>query len=202
MNPLFISEDHLDALQEVFNIAIGQAGASLASFLDVFVKLSVPKIEIMQSCQMIDILTKLIGKEKVITAVRQSFFHSLHGESITIFTDMNSIRDDHQLENDESCQESNSEEMILDISNILVGACLKGVAQQLRTQLSFSHPTILCSETPIELVFHGYQFAWENALLIQITFQVEELTSRWYLLFFVPSESIVFMVQEIDRLLN
>ena len=42
---LALSEDQRDCLQEVVNVAMGQAGDSLARFLEVFIQLSVPRIQ-------------------------------------------------------------------------------------------------------------------------------------------------------------
>ena len=44
MSQAALSNDQHDALQELTNIAMGQAGASLATLLDEFVDLSVPRI--------------------------------------------------------------------------------------------------------------------------------------------------------------
>ena len=44
MNDLALTEDQRDCLQEVVNVAMGQAGDSLARFLEVFIHLSVPRI--------------------------------------------------------------------------------------------------------------------------------------------------------------
>ena len=39
-----LSQDQKDALQEIANIGMGQAGASIARVLDEFVQLSIPRI--------------------------------------------------------------------------------------------------------------------------------------------------------------
>ena len=202
MNSTFFSEDQLDALQEVFNIAIGQAGASLASYFDAFVKLSVPKIDVIQSNQLIGYLYSLIGEHSEITVVRQSFYKTLRGESLTIYSNTNANDIQHLLDDVKTSADSHEEETLLDISNILVGACLKGIAKQFNKDLSFSPPAVLCLKTPIDRAFTAYQFAWEYALLIKITFRLEDRTSTWYLLFFVPSESIDIIKDEIDRFLG
>lgn len=45
---LNLSEDHRDCLQEVSNVAMGQAADKLARLLDTFVILSIPHIEVMK----------------------------------------------------------------------------------------------------------------------------------------------------------
>ncbi len=48
MSNVSFSEDQRDALQELTNIAMGQAGASLATLRDTFVDLSIPRIRVVE----------------------------------------------------------------------------------------------------------------------------------------------------------
>ncbi len=200
MNNNYFSADQKDALQEVFNIAIGQAGDSLARYFDLFVELSVPEIIIIKSDQLVGLLNGLIGHESRVSVVRQSFFNHIQGESLSVFHsndgDLATL-----LGNDCSTVDVN-DDIILDVSNILAGACLKGVAHQLETEISFSPPDILCKDTLIEEVFDGFNFAWDYALLVRIIFRFEDRTSSFYLLYFVPSQSIELIKKSIDRLLG
>lgn len=202
MNSILFSEDRRDALQEVFNIAIGQASASLAVFLDAFVKLSVPTILIVKAHQLSHILLEMIGRKSEISVIRQAFFNNLLGESLTVYREEDADDMIHLIEAKDDPIYANKQELLLDVSNILVGACLKGVAAQFKMDIHFSPPTLFCSTTPIEKVFHNYPFAWEDALLIKVVLRLENRSTAWYLLFFVPSDSIELMCQEIDRLLK
>ena len=68
-----LTEDQRDALQEVLNIAMGQAGDSLARILDAFVELSVPRIRIVDVSRVSDTVRDMVGDRQEVTAVRQSF---------------------------------------------------------------------------------------------------------------------------------
>jgi chemotaxis protein CheC len=198
MNDNVFTDDQKDALQEVFNVSIGQAANALARYFDLFVKLSVPELVLIKSDQLVGLLSGLIGRNSSVSIVRQSFFNHIQGESLAIF---HSNDDDLvSLLGNESA--SVDDDILLDLSNILSGACLKGVAQQLGTEMSFSPPDILCKDTLIEEIFDGFDFAWDNALLVNIIFRFEDRTSSFYLLFFVPSQSIELIKKSIDRLLG
>ena len=45
MNAFHLTEDQQDCLQELINVAMGQASDQLARYLDTFVYLKVPSIE-------------------------------------------------------------------------------------------------------------------------------------------------------------
>ena len=49
---LALTEDQRDCLQEGVNVAMGQAGDSLARFLEVFIHLSVPRIRLLMREQL------------------------------------------------------------------------------------------------------------------------------------------------------
>jgi len=79
------TEDQSDALQEVVNIAMGQAGDSLARILGNFVALSVPRIRLATGKDVIKTATGMVDNN---TEVDQSLFKdfpSLPGNSVPIY---------------------------------------------------------------------------------------------------------------------
>jgi len=73
MTQAALSNDQHDALQELTNIAMGQAGASLATLLDEFVDLSVPRIRMVAVVDLPQALP-CANRSKVICAAKQSLF--------------------------------------------------------------------------------------------------------------------------------
>ncbi|MDQ7060572.1 MAG: hypothetical protein Q9M43_05350 [Sulfurimonas sp.] len=57
-----LTEDEKDALQELMNIAYGNATAVVADMLDAFASLSIPNIKIMQTSQLLNELSSLKGE--------------------------------------------------------------------------------------------------------------------------------------------
>jgi chemotaxis protein CheC len=93
------------------------------------------------------------------------------------------------LAHDSDGSEATKEELLLDVSNILAGACMNGIAQQLGAELSFSPPEILCRSVPIERVFAGHQPTCKHALLIEIDFSLEARSFACHMLTFFAPES-------------
>src|SRR3972149_1521020 len=80
-----LTPDQTDALQEITNIAMGQAGDSLARVLDSFVTFSVPRSRLIHVSEIPQRLRELLNQSPEVTAVRQSFDEDLRGEAIVIF---------------------------------------------------------------------------------------------------------------------
>ena len=83
--PSLLTPDQTDALQEVTNIAMGQAGSSLANILGVFVNLSVPRIRVLDAASIGAAISDMVGRDKEITAARQSFHGTMRGEALVIY---------------------------------------------------------------------------------------------------------------------
>ena len=78
-----LSDDQRDALQEIANIGMGQAGSSIAKIWGEFVRLSIPRIANVERQEIPAVLQQLVG-EKNILAVRQAFHGQLRGEVIIV----------------------------------------------------------------------------------------------------------------------
>lgn len=74
MNRFDFTEDYRDALQEVSNVAMGEAGAKFAQLLGSFVRLSIPRIQLAEVSNVPQAVGALLGANTMISAVRQSFF--------------------------------------------------------------------------------------------------------------------------------
>lgn len=196
------NEEQLDALQEVVNIAMGQAGASLASVFDVFVQLSVPNISIMTVENTTDSMVGIVGKNTEISAVRQAFYDSMRGEAILIFKNSGcgDLADLMGYENELDSQ--NEQELMLDVSNILVGAVLCGIAEILDTELSFSAPSIIAIGVHVEDLFRPSNLSWSHALLIEVNFSLEARDFTCHLVILMPEESIDHMRHTITRFME
>ena len=71
MTAALFSEDQRDALQELTNIGMGQAGASVAAVLGEFVQLSVPRILVLKPNLIPAALERIVGARRPgATAVR------------------------------------------------------------------------------------------------------------------------------------
>jgi chemotaxis protein CheC len=184
-----LTTDQKEALQEIANIGMGQAGASIARVLDEFVHLSVPRIVILSSEQMFAALKSSVGDGPV-TVVRQAFHGQMRGEALVVFGE-DRCRDLADLMGyDDQLDRAGEIEILLDITNLLVGACLAGIAEQLRATIGFSAPSLMADTVPVGQVLAAEGLPWSTALLVDVNFRVDQRSFASHLLLLVPEDEI------------
>jgi chemotaxis protein CheC len=94
-----------------------------------------------------------------------------------------------------------SDELLLEISNVLIGACVGGLAAQFSLDLSFSPPSILGQHASIRDLLDTECLPWETALLAEVNFRVEDRAFHCHLFTFWPDESIGVLLDAVDRIL-
>jgi len=162
----------IDACQEVANIAMGRAGDSLARFLDVFVELPVPKVNHIEIGELIMAL-QFAEQESTVSSVCQGFIGpGLSGEALLIFND-SSFKNIAELMKYKGNIDDHVElELLMDTANILVGACLQGISDQLDISLSQGHPVVLGQHVNISELIKNDK-PWNKTLSIEINYSIE-----------------------------
>src|SRR5437868_5930287 len=131
MTNIHMNADQADALQEVANIGMGRAGAALAHVLGAFVTLSIPRVQVIRATEVEQAVMVLLGAgAHSVTAVRQSFRCDAMGEAIVLYgpTGCSGLRDLMGYEDDhEAASSAGARELLLDVANILIGACLGSI---------------------------------------------------------------------------
>lgn len=201
MSEVSIGDEQREALQEITNIGMGQAGASIAQVLGEFVRLSVPQISLLQAAEIPGALAALAG-DGVASAVRQAFIGELRGEAITIFSEHSANDLAELLCYDDVLDGPASRELLLDISNVLVGACLGGIAGLLRTEIGFSVPSLLAYERPVDELLQAGTIAPRCALLVEVRFGLEKRVFRCHLVMLMPEDAIAALRQALDRFIE
>ena len=197
-----LSTDQSDTLQEIVNIAMGQAGDSLARVLDCFVNLSVPRIKLIEVANISTHMAKLVKSDMPITAVRQSFYDDLSGEAITLFS-TNGYHDLSELMGYQNDIDPNTEkEVLFDVSNILVGACLNGIAEQLNANLSFSAPSLIAENTTASALLTPESLPWDYALQVEVNFSLEKRNFMSHLIIMMAEDAVDSLKRSLDAFLE
>lgn len=197
------NDDQRDALQEVLNIAMGQAGDSLARILDHFVKLSIPRINLVSVDNLLQKVSELLNMRVQVSAVRQAFYNGLRGEAIVIFPQLgcDEIYDLMGYEKEE-INSIAEQEMLLEISNLLVGAVLNGVSDTLSMNLGFSAPSLMAIDQPLDQVLRKEHLTWSHALLLEVNFTLENRDFKSHLLLFMTEQTITELGDVLDQFLE
>jgi len=191
-----------DAIQEVSNIAMGQAGDLLARLLDVFVLLPIPNVNTLAPSELEMALTCIAQNDNV-SAVSQGFISSgISGEALIIFHD-SSFKDMATLLKYGNKLDDHIEiEVMNDISNILIGAFLNGLADQLDIHFSQGQPNVLGQHCRIEELIEDRQQHWQKTLAIEVNYTIENYNIKCDLLLLFTEDSIETLTNKMGYLIN
>ena len=189
-----------DAFRETVNVAIGRAAALIAQVLGVFVQLPVPNVNILEVGELHMALTDA-SNSKQLTAICQGFIGSgIAGEALLMFHD-SEIADIAQLMQRQSPDYSDLE-MLLDLSSVLIGACLSSIAEQIDVVFSQGHPQILGQHAAIDELIRVNSKRWKKTLAVEISYSLEGHDIRFDLLLLFTEDSIERLTHKLAYLMN
>jgi chemotaxis protein CheY-P-specific phosphatase CheC len=196
-----LSEDHRDCLQEISNVAMGQAGDHLARLLDAFVILSIPHVAILSPSE-IAMAVQTVD-DKNVSGVCQGFIGGgISGESMLLFNDT-SFNDLAKLMGYEEEVSGNVEkEVLIDATNILVGAILRGIAEQMDIEFSFGPPAILGQHQELDKLLSSKNVRWNQALVIEVGYEIENYNVQCDLLIVITERSLHYLLNKLNYLLD
>jgi len=196
-----LTRDQKDALQEIANIGMGQAGEVIARVLNEFVTLSIPRILILKPNLIPPALQRMVNSDSV-SAVRQAFHGNLRGETIVLFGAQRCNDLAVLMGYTEEIDHATEMEILLDISNILVGACLGGIAKQVNADIGFSAPSLMADHVPVSGILKINDVPWECTLLVEVNFRLEKPGFACHLIILMPENELKALTGKIDRFME
>ncbi|MHC5349059.1 response regulator [Metapseudomonas furukawaii] len=190
-----------DALREVSNVAMGRAAALLARVLGVFVRLPIPNVSLFEVSELQMALADAQRGERL-SAVCQGFIgEGIAGEALLLFHDTESAEVARLM--DVTPQgDTDQAEMLLDLSGILIGACLAGFAEQLDIRFSQSHPRLLGQHSSVERLLNLNTRRWHKTLAVEISYEIEDRELHFDLLLLFTESSVARLTQKIHYLMD
>ncbi|WP_240652724.1 response regulator [Rheinheimera riviphila] len=191
-----------DVFQELTNVAMGQAGDLLARLLKVFVKLPIPNVNVIEVSEL-HMAIASVEQKQTTSAVCQGFIGGgISGEALLILND-SSFADIAKLLNYTGKLTNKTElELLMDIGNILIGAVLKGLAEQIDMTFSQGHPVVLGQHAPISEMIKANAKRWKRTLAIEISYGIENYNINCDLLLLFTEDSIKTMNYKVAFLLE
>ena len=214
------TEEQRDCLLETINVAMGQTGDALARLLGTFVQLTVPGVEGTERASLSDALRRYLGDADHVAAVRQGFFSAhcrvdvfdpghgraaetsgLRGECFVLFGDDSYRQVAELIAYEDQLDEQSERELLLDVSNLLAGACLNGLAEQLGEVLSFTPPALVGTGLAIDHILDTSTLQWDQILLIAVNYRLEYRSFDCTLVLMMPTTAIAGLSEALDRIL-
>ncbi len=198
----FLDPDLRDSYQEIANVAMGRAGDLLARLLDVFVELPIPNVNLIEVSELSMALSAIEVNEST-SGICQGFIGAgVSGEALLILND-SSFKDVASLMNYQQALDENSElELLMDMANVLIGACLSGVAEQLDMNFSQGHPVVLGQHRKISELIATNSKRWKRTLAIEISYNIENYPIKCDLLLLFTEDSMKTLNNKIAYLLD
>ncbi len=187
-----------DAFREVVNVAMGRAAALLAKVLGVFVQLPIPNVNILEVGELHMALADAAQGDKL-SAVCQGYIGGgIAGEALLIFHD-SEIADMARLMRADDYLEL---EMLLDLSSLLISACLSGIADQIDVVFSQGHPQVLGQHASIDELIRVNRKRWKNTLAVEISYSLEGHDVHFDLLLLFTEDSVELLSRKLAHLMN
>ncbi len=206
-NNKIFSDDEKDILQEIMNIAFGNATAELADVIDIYVVLNVPDIRAIGMGDLPDYLKEEIDFKNESSIVEQKFWGDFNGSGLLIFPNRTSKDIINILDN--SAQETFDrplavleQEMLVEIGNILIGACVGKVANLLNTFVTYSPPQAITQSTGNAASLIDTFDVEQSAIIMKTVFEFEEKNINGLLLIITNSESITWLRKALDNFME
>ncbi|MCU8008019.1 response regulator [Shewanella sp. SM87] len=197
-----IKVDMRDACQEIANVAMGRAADLLAKLLDVFVLLPIPNVNVLEVSELTMAL-KATEESSTVSALCQGFIGAgIAGEALLLFHD-SSFKDMAKLMGLTNPEDKNTEiEVLIDTGNVLIGAFLNGISEQLDMKFSQAHPVVLGRHCTVNDLIHDNSEKWHRTLAMEINYRIEDHNIQCDLLLLFTEDSIPTLSYKLGYLLD
>jgi chemotaxis protein CheC len=186
-----------DALVELINIGFGRAAASLSKLTGHRIELEVPHITVCPIDEMADRLRPMLENE--VATVHQIFSGPVDGDALLVLDQSSAAILKELLTSEPALPleiDRSAREVITEVGNILLNACLGTFGNLLKVQVSFSVPHLTLDT--LEQVVGSIAVDREGlryALIVHSSFRLRDSSLTGYLV-------IVLGVGSIERLMR
>jgi chemotaxis protein CheC len=186
-----------DALVELLNIGFGRAGASLSQLTGHRVILEVPEVTVHEIADLSSALAQVIRDE--VATVHQIFSGPVAGDALLVLDHEGASRLKELLTDEPALPlaiDASAREVLTEVGNILLNACLGTFGNLLKVQVSFSVPRLnLESLSAIVESLRINREGLRYALVVHAGFRLRDREVKGYLV-------IVLSVSSLDRLVR
>ena len=178
----FFSKEDAAILEEVMNIAFGKASSDLAEVIDIRIVLNVPHVEILKAEGLLQRIKQETKVFDTISIIEQNFRGKYKGSALLAFPATASPGLIRLFEDEEEAMDPNNplleKETLLEVGNILIGACVGKVAELLDDVVSFSPPRLIpkvvINNISGETVSSKFDDPGKSAVLMKTVFHLED----------------------------
>ncbi|HEX5890507.1 MAG TPA: hypothetical protein VFY61_17480 [Pyrinomonadaceae bacterium] len=195
-----LTERQRDALSELINIAFARTGAALSELTGHRVMLNPPEVAVYQAEDLRPALAKFVPGD--VASIHQVFAGPVAGDALLLLnyagavqlTDLLTDGNNQSVYLDESARE-----VLTEVGNILLNACLGMFGNLLNVHVTFSVPR-LHLETLDELIESTTSGKpdMHYALVVYTAFQIRDSSVKGFLVIVLSVDSLDRLIHEVD----
>ncbi|MBU2899062.1 response regulator [Vibrio hepatarius] len=191
-----------DIYREVANVAIGVAADALARHFDVFVHLPLPNVNILEVSELQMALRDLADNDQV-SGVCQGFSgEGIAGEALVILSDSSVCDLKKLMKVPTESEELQELELLMDVSNILVGSFLNGLGKQAEVRFFQSPPVLLGQHISIDSIIQNTEGSFQQTMTFEVSYNIDGTAIRCDLLFMFVDESLPLLDDKLSYLME
>jgi chemotaxis protein CheC len=195
-----LTERQTDALAELINIAFARTGAALSELTGHRVLLNPPEVAVYRSEELRGALAKFVPGD--IASIHQVFAGPVAGDALLLLnyagavqlTDLLTDEDQPSAFLDESARE-----VLTEVGNILLNACLGMFGNLLNVHVTFSVPRLhleTLNDLIASLTLDKPEMRY--ALVVYTAFQIRDSSVKGFLVIVLSVASLDRLIQEVD----
>ena len=196
MTEINLTEDEKDVLQELMNIAYGNAAAIVAEMLEAFATLGIPKIQVMETKKLLDAFCDKKNESYFFST--QAFIGDFSGETAFFINEesAHNLSKHLELENDEDLDDA-----ILELTNVLTSSLTTKLAQEMGVEVSFTLPSI--SKVPLKNLTKLETFKLYSQVIVietELNFKDQKINADIFIL--TKDGSIQWLKKQLNNILE
>ncbi|WBA10180.1 response regulator [Salinivibrio kushneri] len=191
-----------DIYMEVVNIAMGQAADKLARHCGVFVHMPLPQVNVFEVTEL-TMTIRHLAQSNTMNGVCQGFSgEGIAGEALMLISDSSITEMVKLLDYPEDGSVDNELELLVDISNILISAFLKGLGDQGALEFSQSYPALLGQHAEVDQLIAAMKGSWKRTVTIEVSYQIDGTDIKCDLLLLLLDESLPLLDAKLAYLMD
>lgn len=197
-----LSETQQDSLTELINIGYGRAAGALSELTGYRVSLEVPKVAIHDIDRIGPVLQEILGDS--VASVDQGFSGPVSGSAVLLLDEASALVLGRLLSEGASPStefDANAREIITEVGNILLNACLGVFGNLLRIPVTFAVPRLQLETVPklLQTITQKSPEQLSHGLMIHTRFHVKTGDVVGYLIIVLGIASLDRLLAELDQ---
>ena len=203
-----LNQEEIDILQEIMNISFGKSAADLADVIDTHVVLSVPYIRVMKPDDLPDYIKTDVKGYTTINVVEQKFWGKFKGDALLVFSSgagkelITMLRQEETLGYESDPVDILESETLMEVGNILIGACVGKLAELLNDVVTYTPPIVTVEKYYLEAFSASKYDSSNTALVLRTDFKFEQGNVSGFLFLITSHESIQWLKEALHKFLE